>query len=178
MSEEVRLEISEETESEIKQWRNKLEEAKSQIDETLSEEEMKKIIKSLQTKEDDIRSIRYAYEDCLSRKQRQRLNEERNKTIGKCYKRTIKRPNDVLYKGTDIFSFKILGNIKDATAECVFLEMKNNCNFAIKRKRLYIWGGISKSIAKRIPIFIDDFEEITEEEFIQLKQEWLDRING
>ena len=33
-------------------------------------------------------------------------------------------------------------------------------------------------IAKRIPIFIEDFEEILEEEFIQLKQEWLDKING
>ena len=57
------LEIPEEMEFYIKQWKNKLEEAKSQIDETLSEEEMKEIIKSLQEKEDDIRSIRkdYAY---------------------------------------------------------------------------------------------------------------------
>ena len=84
------LEISEETESEIKQWKNKLEETKSQIDETFSEEEMKEIIKSLQEKEDDIRSIRHTYEDHLSSKQRQRLYEEGNQLVGKCYKRKVK----------------------------------------------------------------------------------------
>lgn len=62
------LEIPEEMESSLKQWKSKLEEAKKQIDETLSEEEMKELVKSLKTKEDDIRSIRHAYEDYLNEK--------------------------------------------------------------------------------------------------------------
>ena len=178
MSEEVRMEISEEIESEIKQWRNKLEEAKSQIDETLSEEEMKKIIKSLQTKEDDIRSIRHAYEYYLSSKQRQRLYEERNQLVGKCYKRTVKRSDVLRYNNINIFAFKILGNIHDMIAECVYLSVENDCRYTIKRDRLGVWSRVYKSIRQHSPRFIDDFEEISEEEFIQLKQEWLDKING
>jgi len=177
MSDEVRLEISEEMESNLKQWKNKLEEAKSQIDETLSEEEMKEIIKSLQTKEDDIRSIRHAYEDCLTKKEKQRLKDERSKSIGKCYKRVVERSNNMRYRGTSIFVFKILGNIQDTLAECVYFSKENDCVYTIKRNRLAVWGSVNKSIVKRNPVFIDDFEEISEEEFRKMYEEWLDMIN-
>ena len=172
------LEIPKEMESEIKQWRNKLEEAKSQINETLSEEEMKEIIKSLQSKEDDIRSIRHAYEDYLSNKQIKRLCEERNQLVGKCYKRIVKRRDNLRYCNIDIFAFKILGNIQDMIAECVYLSVENDCRYTIKRDRLGVWSRVHKSRLQHSSRFIDDFKEISEEEFIQLKQEWLDKMNG
>ena len=130
------LEISEEIESEIKQWKDKLEEVKRQIDETLLEEEMKEIIKSLQEKEDDIQSIRHTYEDYLSSKQRKILCEERSKSIGKCYKRAVKRNDNLRYNNIDVFAFKILGNIHDMIAECVYLSVENDCSYTIKRDRL------------------------------------------
>lgn len=176
MSDEMRLEIPDEMESEIKQWKNKLEEAKSQIDETLSEEEMKEIIKSLQEKEDDIRSIRQAYEYYLSSKQRQKLYEERNQLVGKCYKRTVKRSDILLYNNINIFAFKILGNIGDMIAECVYLSVENDCRYTIKRDRLGVWSRVYKSIRQHSPRLIDDFEEISEDEFLQLKQEWMEKI--
>ena len=52
------------------------------------------------------------------------------------------------------------------------------CSYTIKRDRLGIWSRVYKSILQHSPRFIDDFEEITEEELIQLKQEWLNNIYG
>ena len=63
-------------------------------------------------------------------------------------------------------------------AECVYLSVENDCRYTIKRDRLGVWSRVYKSILQHSSRFIDDFEEISEEEFIQLKQEWLDKMNG
>ena len=64
-------------------------------------------------------------------------------------------------------------------AECVYLSVENDYRYTIKRDRLGVWSRVYKSILQHYSTrFIDDFEEISEEEFIQLKHEWLDKING
>jgi len=57
------------------------------------------------------------------------------------------------------------------------LSKENDCVYTIKRNRLAVWGSVNKSIVKRNPVFIDDFEEISEEEFRKMYEEWLDMIN-
>lgn len=176
MSDEIRLEIPDEMSTDIEKIKINIEYEKSQIDTSLSDDEMKAIINSLREEEQILRDRRHAYEDYLNDKKQKRLLEERLKTIGKCYKRVVDRES--YYRGMDIFAFKILGNIKDAKAECVVLLKRNDGHYTIIRDYVGVWEISNIYLHEKIQKLIDDFEEISEEEFLQLKQEWMDKING
>lgn len=174
MSDEIRLEIPDEMSAAIKQTKINIEYEKSQIDTSLSDDEMREIINSLREEEQTLRDRRHAYEDYLNDKKQKRLLEERLKTIGKCYKRVVNRKPH--YRGIDIFAFKILGNIKDARAECVVLLKGHDDHYTIKRDHIGVWEISNMYLREKIQKFINDFEEISEEEFLQLKQEWMEKI--
>lgn len=139
---------------------------------TLSENEMKLRMKEIKNERNKLKEEYDEYENYFYQKKLQKENDFQKTCIGKCYK--LKS-----FQTHEIQAFKIL-NIEDGKAKCIVLINNNNRKSISMVNNLYPFEHFRVQLLSQAtcPSFIDAYNEISHEEFIDLYNKYTREIGS